>query len=303
MAPDNDPAEIFEAYRPLLFGIAYRMLGSGADAEDIVQEAYLRYRQAGRPVAEPRAFLCTVVTRLCLNQLAAARSRRELYFGPWLPEPLLTEQGAEQSPVERAELYDSLSLAFLVLLEQLTPAERAAFLLREVFDYSYGEIGAILGKEPAACRQLCSRAKRRIAAGRPRFTAPAGAHRELLDAFLQASNDGDLDGLLRLLADDVVLWADSGGKVRGALPAPLRGGAKVARFLLAARGFATEPLSAKVRELNGEAALLLLAGGEARFVFFVSAEGGRITAVRVIGNPAKLASLNRQLRELEASES
>ena len=208
-------ARQFESYRPLMFSIAYRMLGSVTEAEDIVQEAYLRY-QAMPPdqIVSHKAFLSTIVTRLCLNQLQSARAQREAYIGPWLPEPVLTGVDERFAPPQHAELHESLALAFLVLLEQLTPVERAVFLLREVFDYDYAEIAAIVGKAEAACRQLFSRAKRHIAAGRPRFTPSPEAHRQIFTQFLRAVEQGELDGLMQLLADDVELWVDGGGKAQ-----------------------------------------------------------------------------------------
>lgn len=283
----------FETYRPLMFAIAYRMLGSVTDAEDIVQDAYLRY-QAMPPdqIVAPKAFLSTVVTRLCLNQLQAARTQRETYIGPWLPEPMLTRAN-DRLPAERAELHESLSLAFLVLLEQLTPVERAVFLLREVFDYGYGEIAEILGKEEAACRQVFHRARHHLAVHRPRFTTTPDAHRQILTQFLRAVGNGDLDGLVDLLAGDVVLWADGGGKVRGAITRPLRGATAVARFLLASPRFTTETLQGEVVEVNGAPALVLRAGGEARLVIATSIEDGRIATIHVIGNPDKLRRLNQ----------
>src|SRR5258707_12058708 len=187
----------FEAYRPLMFSIAYRMLGSATEAEDIVQEAFLRYQTtATDEINSHKAFLTTVVTRLCLNQLQSAHNQRETYIGPWLPEPVLTEADNRFAPVQQAELHDSLSMAFLTLLEQLTPLERAVFLLREVFDYEYAEIGAITDQDEVACRQMFSRAKKHIAEHRPRFKPTPEAHRQLFDQFLQAVGTGELDGLM-----------------------------------------------------------------------------------------------------------
>src|SRR5262249_31056072 len=191
MDPTN--LERFETYRPLMFSIAYRMLGSITEAEDIVQEAYLRY-QAISPerIVSHKAFLSTVVTRLCLNHLELAKVQREAYIGPWLPEPVLTEIDERLTPGHQAELHESLSMAYLVLLEQLTPTERAVFLLREVFDYDYQEIAAMVGKEEAACRQLLSRAKKHIAEHRPRFKPTPEAHRQILNHFIQAVGSGEL---------------------------------------------------------------------------------------------------------------
>jgi RNA polymerase sigma-70 factor (ECF subfamily) len=279
----------------LLLAIAYRMLGSAMDAEDIVQEAYLRYRAtAAGAIRSPRAFLSTVVTRLCLNQLASARAQREAYIGVWLPEPVLTGQGAAPdglapSPAQRVELHESLSLAFLVLLEQLTPIERAVFLLREVFDYTYAEIATIVEKDEAACRQVFSRAKKRITAGRPRFTATPEQHRALLSRFMRAVGDGQLDGLLRVLADDVALWADGGGKARGAATRPLHGRVAVARFVLASTRYLPGDAQAEIAEVNGRPAALLRAGRRAVLMITVEADSDHVREIRVIGNPDKLS--------------
>jgi len=289
----------FEIYRPLMFSIAYRMLGCATDAEDIVQEAYLRYQAtAPEQIASPKAFLTTVVTRLCLNQLRSARTQRESYLGPWLPEPVLT--GAEESfaPTQQAELHETLSLAFLVLLEQLTAVERAVFLLRDVFDYDYAEIAVILGKTEAACRQIFRRAKKHIAAHRPRFKPTPEAHHQIFTQFLRAAGSGELDGLLQLLADDVTLWADSGGKVRGILR-PLRGRDAVARFLLASPQIPTEPYQPDIASVNGEPALILRAGAQARVVLSISIDQGRIFAIWVIGNPDKLNWVNHPTHNSE----
>jgi RNA polymerase sigma-70 factor, ECF subfamily len=282
----------FETYRPLMFSIAYRMLGSATDAEDIVQEAYLRY-QATPPdqIVSPKAFLSTVVTRLCLNQLRSARAQRESYLGPWLPEPVLTGTDEPIAPTQQAELHETLSLAFLVLLEQLTPVERAVFLLRDVFGYDYSEIAAIIGKSAATCRQVFRRARSHIADHRPRFKPSPDAHHQIFTQFLRAAGSGELDGLLQLLADDVTLWADSGGKVRG-IKRPLRGRDVVARFLLASPQIPTEPYQPEIASVNGEPALILRAGGEARVVVSISIDQGRIYAIWVIGNPDKLNWVN-----------
>lgn len=290
----------FEAHRPLMLSIAYRMLGSATEAEDIVQEAYLRYQAT--PAAEivsHKAFLSTIVTRLCLNQLQSARAQREAYIGPWLPEPVLTGVDERFAPMQYAELHESLALAFLVLLEQLTPVERAVFLLREVFDYDYAEIAEILGKTEPACRQLFSRAKRHIAAGRPRFKSSPEAQREIFAQFLRATEQGDLDGLMQLLADDVELWVDGGGKVQGAATRPLHGRNAVAQFLSAAGRRASPGTRVGVADVNGEPALIVRDADGVRLVLSIGVEAGRIRALRAIRNPDKLHDLNRTLRAAE----
>jgi RNA polymerase sigma-70 factor, ECF subfamily len=290
---DTYDAGQFEAYRPLMFSIAYRMLSSATEAEDIVQEAYLRYQTTPPDqIVSHKAFLSTIVTRLCLNQLQSARAQRESYIGPWLPEPVLTAADERFAPAQRAELHESLSMAFLVLLEQLTPLERAVFLLREVFDYDYAEIAQIVGNTEAASRQLFSRAKKHIAEHRPRFKPTPEAHRQLLDQFIHAASSGELDGLMQLLADDVVLWTDSGGKVPGALNHPLRGHDAVARFVLRSTRRGAH-FQIAVAEVNSEPALLLRDKGAAQLVLCLSIDQGQVSTIRVIGNPDKLRSLNR----------
>jgi RNA polymerase sigma-70 factor, ECF subfamily len=297
---DTVDAKQFEAYRPLMFSIAYRMLGSVTEAEDIVQEAYLRYQATPTDqIVSHKAFLSTIVTRLCLNQLQSARSQREAYIGPWLPEPVLTGVDERFAPMQQAELHESLALAFLVLLEQLTPVERAVFLLREVFDYEYAEIAAIVGKTEAACRQLFSRAKRHIAAGRPRFKSSPQAHRQIFTQFLRATEQGELDGLMQLLADDVELWVDGGGKARGAPIRPLHGRTAVAQFLSAIARRATPGSRAEIADVNGEPALIAHVGGELRLVLFIGVDQGRVCAIWVIRNPDKLHNLNRVLHAKE----
>ena len=279
----------FESYRPLMFSIAYRMLGSATEAEDIVQEAYLRY-QAVAPgsIQSPKAFLSTIVTRLCLNQLQSARVQRETYIGPWLPEPIFTETDERANPQHQAEMHDSISFAFLMLLEELTPLERAVFLLRETFDYEYDDIAAIVGKEPAACRQIFSRAKKHVAEGKPRFTPAPEAHRQLLSQFMQAAGSGDLDGLTALLTADVTMWADGGGKARGAAIHPLHGREAVAKFVLNSTRYAPPGSRIELADINGELAIILRDGGKAFAVMSITAGDDRVREIRVVGNPDKL---------------
>ena len=219
-----------EALRRHGFGVAYRMLGSVSEAEDVAQEALLRLTRQESPIDEPAAWMTTVVTRLSINVLRSARARREAYVGPWLPEPLVEDPAP--GPASRAELADSLSLALLVLLERLTPVERAAYLLREVFGYEYAEIAGVIDRTEVNSRQLVTRARKHLEASRPRFDADEAARDALLERFLAAAEDGDLEALEELLAKDAVLYADSGGKAR-APQEPLFGAALIARFMAA----------------------------------------------------------------------
>ena len=205
-------AATFQSLRPHLFSVAYRMLGSASDAEDVVQDAWLRAASAPAALESARAWLTTVVTRLCLDRLKSARARREEYVGPWLPEPVPT--GAVDSADTMLSRHESVTMAFLVLLESLSPLERAVFLLREVFDYEYADIAQITGRDEAACRQLFSRAKKHISDHRPRFPASPEAHAKMVGRFMEACLAGDMDGLMSLLAEDVTAWSDGGGKVR-----------------------------------------------------------------------------------------
>ena len=284
-SPDSDAdAAAFEEWRPLLFGIAYRMLGSAADAEDIVQDASIRWlRRRGDAVESVRAYLVTIVTRLCLDQLGSARSRRVSYAGPWLPEPVVVEEEAA------AEQADSLSLAFLVLLEELTPLERAAYLLHDIFGYSFEEVGRSLGRTPAACRQLGARARRRVDERRQRFDADLRQGRALTDRFLVACATGDLSGLLSMLSDDVVLRTDGGGKVRAAMR-PVVGPYRSSRFLLnVAKKVHGVP---HTTVLNGQPGAVLMDGGTVVGAIVLDIIDGSIVGVRVVRNPDKLARLS-----------
>jgi len=283
--------ETFAAHRPLLLGLAYRMLGSRAEAEDIVQEAFLRWHAAPQEeVTIPRAYLATVVTRLCLDALKSARARRESYVGPWLPEPVLTDVSAA-APADSAEALgkrQSLSLAFLLLLERLSPTERAAYLLHELFDYSHAEVAEILGKEEAACRQLCHRARQHLASQRARFTPTREQHERLLLSFLQSMGQGDLSGLLALLSEDAVTWSDGGGKVNAARK-PVRGADAVARLFVGLNRRAQGgSFSSELAEVNGWPALLVRRDGQLFMVLSCQSDGQRISDIYVILNPDKL---------------
>jgi RNA polymerase sigma-70 factor (TIGR02957 family) len=285
-----------EELRPRAFAVAYRMLGSVSEAEEIVQEALLRLHltlQQGERIESPHAYLSTVVTRLCIDQLRSARIRRETYVGEWLPEPLVDD--GRSDPADHAEMADSLSLAFLVLLESLTPEQRAAFLLREVFDYPYAEIAAIIGTSEDNARQLVSRARKHVGERRPRFEASQQRRDQLARSFLVAVEHGDLQALEELLADDVVLHGDGGGRVR-AITRPVHGRAKVARLLLAVMR-AAEPFggwSLRQVQVNGQpgATLSDAAGKLFGVVVLDVAADDHISAVRSIVNPDKLRHLD-----------
>jgi RNA polymerase sigma-70 factor (ECF subfamily) len=290
----NGHLAAFQEYRTLLFSLAYRMLGSVTDAEDILQDAYMRFQSAPLAAIEsPRAYLSTIVTRLCLNHLTSARTRREMYVGPWLPEPILgSDQPELTSPEAQATRNESVSMAFLVLLERLTPAERAVFLLREVFEYDYDEIAAMLEKSEGACRQLFSRAKEHITANRPRFQVGPEEHRRLLEQFLRAATNGDLHGLTDLLSADVTVWADGGGKARGAALQPVRGRSDVARFVIGVT--AKLPVGAQyaVADVNGQPTLLVRhPDGMPAAVVSIEVDEGRIRNIWAIANPDKLGAL------------
>ena len=282
--------ESFESYRSYLFAIAYRMLGSAMDAEDIVQETYLRYQ--GTPpetIRSLKAFLTTIITRLCMDQLQLARRKRELYVGPWLPEPVLTAVPAEATdPQERVDREESISLAFLLLLEQLQPFERAVFLLREVFEYEFAEIASILGKSETACRRSFSRARQHLSQHRPRFSSSAQAHRQLLISYMQAVQTGEMGALEHMLAEDVTLWADAGGKIKQAALRPISGRDAVARFSMGTRRFLPENYQVEIAEVNGQPATVFRADDKAFLVMAIEVEAGRIQTVRLMANPEKL---------------
>ncbi len=278
--------ETFSEQRPLLFSIAYRMLGSVMDAEDMVQETFLRWQDVPTDdVRSPKSYLSTVITRLCIDQLRSAKAQREQYIGPWLPEPLITEETAQID--EHLALADSLSMAFLVLLERLSPLERAAFLLREVFDYPYPEIAQIVDKSEANCRQMVHRARQHISAGDRRFEITPQQLQEISTRFVQATTNGDMAGLLELLSDDVTVWSDGGGKVPAALN-PIHGPDRVARFFI---GLASRmPATTQIRSawVNGRPGFIAWIDRQAYMVAEVSFRDGRIDGMRVVRNPEKL---------------
>jgi len=287
--------ESFETYRRYLFAIAYRMLGSAMDAEDMVQETYLRYLSTPPETIDSlKAFLTTIISRLCVDQLHLARRQREQYLGPWLPEPIITADDRQViSPEERVDREESISMAFLLLLEQLQPVERAVFLLREVFDYDYAEIASFLGKSEVACRQWFSRAKKHLGDRRPRFQASPETQKQMLIRFQQALQAGEMAPLVNMLAEDVTFWADGGGKVKGVATRLLSGRDVVASFLLSNSTVFRSTLPADSRaemaEVNGQSALITRSGERTFAVLTIDVEAEQIKAIRFVANPDKLA--------------
>jgi RNA polymerase sigma-70 factor (ECF subfamily) len=291
---DDPVAEL----RPLLFSIAYRMLGSASDAEDMVQEAFLRFHRetaAGTQVESPKSYLSAVTTRLCIDHLRSARVRRESYVGTWLPEPLLTE---ETSDAERhAETADSLSMGFLVLLESLTPVERAVFLLREVFEYDYDEIASVVDKSEDNCRQIAVRARQHVQAGKPRFETSKAEREELARRFFEAAGEGDVESLLGMLAADVVAYADGGGK-GFASPKPVYGREKVVRALTAgaARGRQLGVVAIRRAEINGQPGALFLDADDVPIAAIsLDIADGQVQTMHAVSNPEKLAHLRESV--------
>jgi RNA polymerase sigma-70 factor (ECF subfamily) len=282
--------ESFETYRSYLFSIAYRMLGSAMDAEDIVQETYLRYQTTPpETIHSLKAYLTTILTRLCMDQLHLARRQREVYVGPWLPEPILTAETTEAvDPEKHVETEESISLAFLILLEQLQPFERAVFLLREVFEYEFAEIAAMLGKSEVACRRSFSRAKPHLQMHRPRFSASRETHRQLLDGYVQAVETGEMKTLMGLLSEDVTLWADGGGKLKQAPLRSIIGRDAVARFSLGTRRFWPQDYRMEMAEVNGQTAVIIRTGDRTFSVLAIEVVAEHIQTIRIIANPEKL---------------
>ena len=291
--------DVFTTDRPLLFSIAYRMLGSASDAEDVLQDAWLRYRGVDpSTIRTPKAFATTIVTRLCLDRLKSAQRTREDYVGPWLPEPVLTsEVEGPDTMLQRAE---SVTLAFLVLLEKLSPEERAVFLLKDIFEYEHAEIADILGTTVDNSRQLLHRAKARLAQRRPRLTGTIESRRAIAERFARAFSSGDHEELTALLANEVGLWSDGGGKASAARR-PLIGRDQVLNFLLGLHRIAqassvTRDVSLRIEDVNSEPALVVRVGPrlESIFVFSID-DDDTVSGIRVVRNPDKLAHIDRQL--------
>lgn len=279
---DGDP---IAPYRRRLLGLAYRMLGSRSDAEDMVQDAYLRFADAD-DVRNPEAFLVTVVTRLCLDRLKSARAQREVYVGPWLPEPVLDTDSL--STEAATEFADDLSFALLLALDRLSPQERAAFLLHDVFDIPFSEVAATIGRSEPACRQLATRARRAVRDERPRPSAAPDSHEHLLTAFLQAVASGDLSQLTGLLREDAVAVTDGGGRKSAALN-PIYGADKIARFFIGIAGKnAGRDIRIEPAMINGSIGALLYVDGELDHTLSVSIDGEKIAAIYLVRNPDKL---------------
>ncbi|HEX4984565.1 MAG TPA: RNA polymerase sigma-70 factor [Burkholderiales bacterium] len=285
----QDHAALYEKHRPRLFGVAYRMLGSRADAEDVLQDAFLRWHEADLGgIRSYEAWLVTITTRLCLDRLRAAKQDRERYVGPWLPEPIIVEH--MPSPELRLELANEVSVAFLALLERLGPEKRAAFLLHEVFDYDYADIAQMLGKSEPALRQMVRRAREEVREGRPKFSVDETVHERLLEKFLAAASSGDRDAVMALLRDDVEYVSDGGGKVYAALKV-LRGAERIGRLYYSiARSF--PGLSWRVIRVNGELGVATLMGGALHSVIAFQFDGERIAAIYSMRNPDKLAGIS-----------
>jgi len=285
---EQNPQNVFTEHRQYLLSLGYRMLGSMADAEDLVQETYLRWQQASPDeIRSPRAFLTTILTRLALNHLDSARVRREQYVGPWLPEPVVTT-----APPDPAELSESLTMAFLVLLESLSPLERAVFLLHEVFDYSHAEVAEITGSTEAACRQAFRRAKAAVAERRPRFKPSPTAAGQITTRFLDAIQTGRIDDLLSMLHQNVVTYSDGGGQTRAALN-PIYGADRVARFLIGIAHKAGN-LTRQSVLINGQPGFIGYIDGKPRTAMVLDIEDDRIRNVYIVVNPQKLQNLAKE---------
>jgi RNA polymerase sigma-70 factor (ECF subfamily) len=281
--------ESFNTHRPLLFGIAYRMLGRVSEAEDMVQEVWLRWqKQDATEIQSDKAWLVSAMTRLCIDQLRSARHQREDYYGVWLPEPLMP--ATDTDPGQAAELADSLSMAFMLILEALRPAERAVFLLREVFGYDYAETAAIVGKSEANCRQIVRRAKEHLQANAKPPATPTDQARRLVEEFLAATESGDMQHVLSLLAEESTVYSDGGGKVKAAGRA-IRGADHVSRFLLGIWPRFIAPMQHSRVNINGSPGLVLRSGGQVHYTLSFEVADDRIQAIYIVCNPDKLRHL------------
>lgn len=295
------PTTAFESHRPRLLALAYRLLGSRSDAEDLVQDTWLRWQQADTTsIHNPEAWLVTAASRLGIDRLRAARARREHYVGPWLPEPLQVDDGAELAPdpAHGAEVAEQVSLAFLAVLERLGPEERAAFLLKEAFDYDYAQIGDLLGISQANGRQMVHRARERVQAGRARFEVAPQRHRQLLERFMQAARIGDKAALTALFREDALLVSDGGGKVNAAIR-PLHGGERIARLFWAVFRLDDASTEWRMGRVNGEPAVLRYRNGVLSAVTVCISDGERISDIFTVLNPDKLPAMLSQHNTLD----
>jgi RNA polymerase sigma-70 factor, ECF subfamily len=284
-----DRLEIFNRHRSLLFAIAYRMLGTTTDAEDMLQEAWIRWQSTQTVVQSPKKFLSTIITRLCIDRLRSARVQREQYVGIWLPEPLITE--SIDNTGNSAELAESLSFAFLTLLECLSPTERAIFLLRDVFDYDYSDIAKTVGKSIPNCRQIVRRARQHLILRRPSISISVRQKEETIEQFLASWNQGDVHQLIALMAEDITFWSDGGGLVTAAQH-PLQGNQKVARFLVAIRHSPLIPtLSPRIVQINDRPGILNTVAGKPQSTFSFEFSGDRIQSIFAVANPDKLKAV------------
>ena len=294
--------DVFNTDRRLFFSIAYRMLGSASDAEDVLQDAWMRYQAADESeIRSPRAFVATIVSRLCLDRLKSAQSTREEYIGPWLPEPVLTSE--VKGPDAVLQHAESITLAFLVLLEKLSPEERAVFLLKDIFEYEHAEIAEMLNTSPDNSRQLLHRAKARLAADRPRLSGTNASRRAVAERFARAFSSGNGSELTEILAQDVGMWSDGGGKASAARR-PLIGRDEVLNFLIGlhrtgqATGVASQA-SLDIEDVNSEPAIVLRIADHLESIFVFSIENDRISGIRVVRNPDKLSRIDRSLSHRE----
>lgn len=290
-----DTHELYTEYRPLLFSIAYRMLGSVMDAEDMIQDTFLALEHVdGERVDSMKSYLCKMMTNRCLDHLKSARKQREIYIGPWLPEPLLTEGAVGSSggdPLETVMTHDHLSIACLTLIERLSPSERAVFVLREALGFDYEEIADTVGKTPAACRKILSRVKQKLGPDLPQAAPDYERHRDLLTRFVTAIGSGDHEALLSLLAADVTLYSDGGGRVLAAIR-PVHSPAHVAAFLFGiARTQGAEGYEIRFADVNGAPGLLFAKEGQTDTVFSLAERDGQIVGVYIVRNPDKLSHL------------
>jgi RNA polymerase sigma-70 factor, ECF subfamily len=302
----EDRLQAFHQHRAVLFSIAYRMLGSLADAEDMLQESFIRWQQVAPDVeiGSTRAYLVTILSRLCINHLQSARVKREQYVGQWLPEPLVTSPNVLLDLSLSSQLDDSISMAFLVLMERLTPMERAVFLLREVFDYEYSEIAQTVNQSESNCRQILRRARQHIKEARPRFDPSPQQRDKLLKEFLDASLRGDLDGLVAVLSNEITFYSDSGGKA-AALPNPIYGAQNVARAVLGSLNkFVPRNIVSRFARINGQPGIVNYMDGHPHSVLTVDVINQRICNIYVVSNPKKLERLPlwQESRESSSNE-